>query len=152
MITLIIPTDFSSASLGAVKGFLNRTQGKKYNLVFVQRIGLSSSIQDLLFFNWKHVRNNLVPERFYTELMQLSVDYCEQVEWVDIAFFNGIFQRSFNRWVNSFENAQLFVNESFPFQFKHPMSLDIMPFVLNYTGNKIKETAQVNSYAFVPSR
>lgn len=148
--TLLIPTDFTAGGLLEVRAFLDRNQHEKYRVVFIHRISLSTSMQEMLFFNWKNFRSQIVPESFYAQLLKLTVDYNEIVEYCDIAFFYGWRQGSFNSFVKRFENPLIFVSEYFPFQFNAKHSLDIMPMVKKVQAQKVVLRPTNFSFDYLP--
>lgn len=151
MTTLIVPTDFTVGSLDALKAFLQRSQHQTFRLVFVHRIAMSSSIQDLLFFKWKEIKAQLVSEDFNQQMDHMQLEFADQVKDQEIYFFHGMFQRTFNRWADSYENPMIFMQEAYPFQFNHAMSLDIQLFTDRYPGLKQQANSKVEVYPFIPA-
>lgn len=135
--TLLVPTDFSEHGFHDLEAFVSKHKDKTFRVVFIHRIRLSSSIQDLLFFSWKKVRKEVIPEAFYQRLIQFSVTYCESVTFVDIAFYHGWLQRSFEQFVERYVNPVLFIPETFPTGFRSVMSLDLALFVQRSVHAKI---------------
>lgn len=127
--TLLVPTDFSEPGFRDLELFVSQHKDKTFQVIFIHRIMLSSSIQDLLFFSWKKIRKEVIPEVFYQRLIEFSVAHCESVVFADVAFYHGWLQRSFEQFAERYPNPVLFIPEAFPTGFRSVMSLDLTSFV-----------------------
>jgi hypothetical protein len=95
---ILIPTDFSLASLKAIPALLQQQAGQKFNITLVNFLGLSDSISELLMLSRR--------SREY-ECTRLSREYSEQIEHLTTEFFYGNTVAVFKNYLEAREIDQV---------------------------------------------
>ena len=85
---ILIPTDFSVASLNAVNVLLEKTE-QRFNIVLVHFLQLSDSISELLMLNRRSREYQYITPEFEEQLNTLRQNYPGQVTSLCTEFFYG---------------------------------------------------------------
>ncbi|QKJ29642.1 hypothetical protein HQ865_07705 [Mucilaginibacter mali] len=86
---ILIPTDFSLATLNCVSGFLDKNPGQKFRVTMVHFLQLSDSISELLMLSRRNRDYQHIGSEFEAEIDKLRKGYASQLESLHAEFFYG---------------------------------------------------------------
>lgn len=127
--TILIPTDFKTASLEPLKALLQFQHEDSLNVLLIHGIYLSNSISDLLFFDESDLKIEMAGKVFLNQLMELEKELGPKVKSIRIAFFSGFTQRSFDQFTEANQVDRIIIPYELEFDWSHKKSMDILPFL-----------------------
>jgi hypothetical protein len=104
---ILIPTDFSLASLEVIPALINQNPGKKYCIVLVNFLGLSDSITELLMLSRRSRDYEHITQEFMDKCTRLSNEYKSQIECLQTEFFYGNTVAVFKNYLEAREIHQI---------------------------------------------
>jgi len=127
--TILIPTDFKGSSLEPLKALLQFQPEDSINVLLVHGIYLSNSISDLLFFDQSDLKIEMAGKEFLKSLYDLEIELSPKVTSIQIAFFNGFTQSSFDHFTETNRIDRIIIPYELHFDWSHKKSMDIIPFL-----------------------
>ena len=88
MKNILIPTDFSIASLECIHDLCQQYEGKSFRLIFIHLFKISDSITELLLLSKRNREYEYVSDEFYKGCENIKDKY-PQVETIKVDFFYG---------------------------------------------------------------
>ncbi|MDF3025942.1 MAG: hypothetical protein K0S23_249 [Fluviicola sp.] len=134
--TILIPTDFKVSSLEPLKALLQFQNEDSTNVLLVHGIYLSNSISDLLFFDQSDLKIEMAGKQFLRKLYDLEKDLGPKVSSIQIAFFSGFTQSSFEHFAENHQVDRIIIPYELDFDWSHKKSMNILPFL---NKSKIKK-------------
>ncbi|MEO7212338.1 hypothetical protein [Mucilaginibacter sp.] len=104
---ILIPTDFSLASLKAIPALIQQQPGQKFKITLVNFLGLSDSISELLMLSRRSREYEHVTQEFLNECTRLSREYSGQIEHLTTEFFYGNTVAVFKNYLEAREIDQV---------------------------------------------
>jgi hypothetical protein len=86
---ILIPTDFSLASLNAVTALVQQNPDQRFNIVLVHFLQLSDSITELLMLSRRSREYQHISPEFEAQLNELRTAYSDQITTIGTEFFYG---------------------------------------------------------------
>lgn len=86
---ILIPTDFSLASLTAVEAFIQQHSGQRFNITLVHFLQLSDSITELLMLSRRSREYEHISPEFEARLNEYRQQYPDQIATIHPEFFYG---------------------------------------------------------------
>ncbi len=105
---VIIPTDFTVASLNFLIAFLQKNSDKKNQIVFVHGYQTPESITELLFFSKTKVLKNLETQAFNDALLIIKNRFSSSLESISFELLTSNNKNYLTRFLE-FQNANLIV-------------------------------------------
>jgi len=127
--TILIPTDFKVSSLEPLKALLQFQKEDSINVLLVHGIYQSNSISDLLFFDQSDLKIELAGKEFLSKLSNLEKELGSKVASIQIAFFSGFTQNSFEQFTETNRVDKIIIPYELEFDWSHKKSMDILPFL-----------------------
>ena len=127
--TILIPTDFSVESLGAVKHAAENAQNEKVDIVLFHSITLSDSITELLFFSKSRMLAQMVSQDFTEACNILQNKYSSNVVNIRTDFFTGSNQTAFSMFLEGNKVDEVYMPLQSHFQLPHKNSFNPMRFI-----------------------
>ena len=128
MTNILIPTDFTAASLKMTARFLQDANLHKCNIVLFHAFRLSSSPFDLLAFRTVDPACELVNEPFRQACKQLKVQFPERVGKIMIRCMTGDTRALFRNFLEANRISLVYCPDTYRFGQVHPRSVDPCPF------------------------
>ncbi len=98
--TVLIPTDFSIDSIQVLKSYLKQNPNTKpLKVVFGAGFDIGNSIHNLMFYSKNKIHKKLQIEAFENALDIIRNKYSNSIETIEISFFTGWNQASFNHFL-----------------------------------------------------
>ena len=128
--TVLVPTDFSIASLNIVKSYLNEQDSNtKVNIILLHGLHQTDSITNLLFFSKSKVLESLTNPAFEEALRVLKNKYASQVRIMRKDIFTGFTQAAFNQFVEANRVNEVCLPILYNPKFKDKNSFDLLPYI-----------------------
>ena len=128
--TVLVPTDFSIASLNIVKSYLNeQDRNTRINIVLLHGMHQSDSITNLLFFSKSKVLESLTNPAFEEACRVLKNKYASQIRIMRKDIFTGFTQAAFNQFAEANHIDEVCLPILYNPQFKNRNSFDLLPFI-----------------------
>jgi len=128
--TILIPTDYTVESLNLVKAALSkRSNGKKYDIILIHGIFLSSSITELLFLSKDKIIESLSNPEFDEACEVLRNKFDSQINSLRKDFFSGSWQSAFNNYVEGNRIDEAFIPSNHSLKRTSKKSFDIIPYI-----------------------
>lgn len=86
---ILIPTDFSLASLNAITGLVKKHPEERFNITLVHFFKLSDSEAELLMLARRNREYTHISQEFEDQLNELRKSFSHQIARVQIEFFYG---------------------------------------------------------------
>jgi len=105
MTKVLIPTDFSEASLMQLESFIQNNQEKQFEYVLMFSEHLDDSITELLFYSPSKFLENKMPKSFKLAFEQLTEKYKQNCK-INLLPFHGFTTSAFENFIegNSITN------------------------------------------------
>lgn len=87
--SILIPTDFSLATLNCVSGFLDKNPDQKFEVTMVHFLQLSDSISELLMLSRRNREYQHISNEFEEAMDKLRKKYASQLTTLHAEFFYG---------------------------------------------------------------
>lgn len=128
--TVLIPTDFSIASLNIVKNYLNEQPAHmRLNIILLHGLHQTDSITGLLFYSKTRLLQDLVSKEFNEGCDVLKNKYASKIRSMRKDVFSGFTQAAFNQYVEANRVDEACVPILYNPKFKNNSSFDLMPYV-----------------------
>lgn len=127
--TILIPTDFKVSSLEPLKALIQFQKEDSIQVLLVHGIYQSNSISDLLFFDQSDLKIELAGKEFLSKLSDLEKELGSKVSSIQIAFFSGFTQSSFEQFTETNNVDKIIIPYELEFDWSHKKSMDILPFL-----------------------
>lgn len=127
--TILIPTDFKVSSLEPLKALLQFQSEDSINVLLVHGIYLSNSISDLLFFDQSDLKIEMAGKEYLTKLYELEKELGPKVSSIQIVFFSGFTQSSFEQFTETNMVDRIIIPYELSFDWSHKKSMDVIPFL-----------------------
>lgn len=127
--TILIPTDFKVSSLEPLKALIQFQKEDSIQVLLVHGIYQSNSISDLLFFDQSDLKIELAGKEFLSKLSDLEKELGSKVSSIQIAFFSGFTQSSFEQFTETNSVDKIIIPYELEFDWSHKKSMDILPFL-----------------------
>ena len=124
MTNILVPTDFTPASLKLAENALNSGNYGKCNLVLFHAFEMPSSPFDLLGAYHRDPSSELMTENFRQACKQLKDDYAKQVNKILVRSMAGNTRAVFRNFVEANDIDLIYCPEDYSFQAVHPRSID----------------------------
>jgi hypothetical protein len=128
--TVLIPTDFSIASLNIVKNYLNEQPADtKLNIILLHGLHQTDSITSLLFQSKSRMLDELTSKEFNEGCHVLKNKYASQIQSIRKDVFSGFTQAAFNNYTEANRIDEVCIPILYNPQFKNKKSFDLLPYV-----------------------
>lgn len=128
--TVLIPTDFSIASLNIVKNYLNEQPAHvRLNIILLHGLHQTDSITGLLFYSKTRLLQDLVSGEFSEGCDVLKNKYASQIRSMRKDVFSGFTQAAFNHYVEAKRVDEACIPILYNPKFKNKNSFDLMPYI-----------------------
>lgn len=157
MTNLLVPTDFTSASLKMAENALRSGNYEKCNVILFHAFELSSWPMDLLF-NHRDPSGELMTESFRQACKQLKDEYGNQVNKIMVRCMTGSTRVLFRNWAEANDIDLIYCPEDYFFKPVHARSVDpiylfkkcSIPVVKNIHAQKQEPVFRPSYYGTVP--
>lgn len=112
---ILIPTDFSLASLKVIPALLQQNPNQRYNISLVNFLGLSDSISELLMLSRRSREYEHISQEFMDECIRLQRQYSGQIDNLQTEFFYGNTVAVFRNYLEAREIEQVAKLKDFEF-------------------------------------
>lgn len=107
--TIMIPTDFTIASLSLLKVALQHFRNEPLRILFVNGYDPGDSITDLLFYSEQRIIDEHESSDFREACAVLRNKFGHEMLNIQTVLFNGKTQQSFNHFLSSFQVEKVVV-------------------------------------------
>lgn len=128
---VVIPSDLKMKSLDSLKSILQFQTEDRIHVILLHGVYLSNSISDLLFFDRTELKLHLAEKKFLLELLKLEQEMKPRLVDIQIEFFSGFTQSSFNAFMSTLGVDKIIIPQHFEFDWSNKKSMNILPFLLN---------------------
>ena len=122
---VIIPTDFTVASLNFVIEFLQKNTDKKNQIVFVHGYQTPESISELLFFSKTKVLKNLETPAFNDALLIIKNRFASSLDTVSFDLLTSNNKNYLNSYLQNQKADVVLQIQNYKPAFKHKNSFDL---------------------------
>ncbi len=127
---ILIPTDFSIASLNVVKSFLSKAASNcKYDIILLHGVHMSDSITDLLFFSKRNLIDSLSSAEFDEACSVIKNKFASQINSIRKDIFTGVNQAAFENYVEAHQIDEAYIPAHYEMNFSSSKSFDVIPFI-----------------------
>ena len=127
--TVLIPTDFSIASLNIVKNYLSmQSSNARINVILLHGLHQSDSITSLLFYSKRRLLEDLCSKEFREGCTVLKNKYASQVRTMKTDIFSGLTQSAFDQYAEANAITEICVPISYKPNFKNKNSFNLLPY------------------------
>jgi len=123
MTNILVPTDFTPASLDMAESALMSGNYEKCNIILFHAFELPSSPFDLLR-GYRDPLDELMTEPFRQACKQLKDDYGKQVNKIIVRGMTGDTRAVFRNWAEANDIDIIYCPENYFFKPAHPRSID----------------------------
>ena len=135
--TVLIPTDFSIASLNIVKNYLNQQPADvRLNIILLHGLHQTDSITSLLFYSKSRMLEELTGKDFNEGCHVLKNKYASQIRTMRKDVFSGFTQAAFNQYAEANRIDEVWLVSHLSQQdslynpkFKSKNSFDLLPYI-----------------------
>lgn len=127
--TVLVPTDFSVASLNALKSMLSKNPNLQFNIIFVHGYSVSDGISDLLFFSKRRVIDSICGEEFNEACVVLKNKFENQIGSIRKEIFSGFTNASFRNFAEANKVDEVCILSNFKYNPPSGKSFDLSSFV-----------------------
>lgn len=124
MTNILVPTDFSPASLKLAEGALKSGNYEKCNLILFHAFELPSSPHDMLGTCYRDPSFELMTESFRQACKQLKDDYSKQVNKIIVRCLAGNTRAVFRNFAEANDIDLIYCPEDYVFMPVHQRSVD----------------------------
>lgn len=125
---IVIPSDLKLSSLEHLRSILQFQSENELQVILLHGIYLSNSISDLLFFDKSDLKLDIAGREFMKKLEQLEDELGNKVKSIQVDFFSGFTQSSFNNYLAAVKAEKVVIPNDFHFDWSHKKSMDILPY------------------------
>ncbi|HUC81723.1 MAG TPA: universal stress protein [Flavisolibacter sp.] len=151
MTNILVPTDFTAASLKMAENALNSGNFEKCNLVLFHAFEMPSSPFDLLFSNYKDPSGELITESFRQACKQLKDEHAKRVGKIIIRCMNGDTRAVFRNFAEANEIDLIYCPEDYVFQPVHVRSVNPLYLFKKCAIPVLKNRSQKQETVFSPA-
>ncbi len=126
--TILIPTDFTVASLVQVKQALHQHQNTRIKVILLYCCFITDSITELLFYSPEKIIRENSGDNFHEALSILTNKYADEISDIQIEIFHGYSVSSIETFVKKQKIDHVFISKSYVFK-ESENSFDIVPFI-----------------------
>lgn len=128
--TVLVPTDFSIASLNIVKSYLSAQQANvKINIILLHGLQQTDSITSLLFYSKSRLIEELTNIEFDESCRVLKNKFASQIRTMRKDIFTGFTQAAFNQYAEANRIDEVCVPILYNPVFKSRHSFDLLPYI-----------------------
>ncbi len=128
--TVLIPTDFSIASLNIVKNYLNQQPADvRLNIILLHGLHQTDSITSLLFYSKSRMLEELTGKDFNEACHVLKNKYASQIRTMRKDVFSGFTQAAFNQYAEANRIDEVCIPILYNPKFKSKNSFDLLPYI-----------------------
>lgn len=142
---IVIPSDLKLSSIEHLRSVLQFQSESNLQVVLLHGIYLSNSITDLLFFDKTDLKLEIAGREFMKELRALENELGNKVKSIQVDFFSGFTQSSFNNYLSAIKADKAVIPNDFPFDWSYKKSMDILPYFMKCTISKQYLSSSRNS-------
>lgn len=135
---IIVPTDFSVASLHILKSVLQEQADSVYDIVFIHGYHLSDTISNLLFYKKSRILDRLCNEDFEEALYILKNKFHNRIGSIRRELFTGWNKAAFVNFIEGLASDEILITKDYKFSFKDKGSFDLMT-LIKKSGLKTRE-------------
>ncbi len=128
MTNILVPTDFTPASLQTAELALREAGDSNINIILFHAFELPSSPFDLIRTGYREPAQELMTEAFRQACRQLKIEYPRQLGKIMVRCMNGNTKALFRNFADANDIDLIFCPESFTYSKIHERSLDPKPF------------------------
>lgn len=99
--TILIPIDFSVASLNTLKVILEKNEDAQFTIILLYAEILNDSITELLFYNSTKIIKSNMKEEFSEAIEILKNRFQKNIESIQIKLYHGLTKQAMNRFVEA---------------------------------------------------
>ena len=151
MTNILVPTDFTPASLRLAENALKSGDYGRCNLVLFHAFELPSSPFDLLGSSQRDPACELMTEAFRQACKQLKDDNAKQVNKIIVRSMAGNTRAVFRNFVEANDIDMIYCPEEYQFTPVHPRSIDPCYLFRKSAVPVVKSAAVKNARAYAPS-
>ena len=127
--TVLIPTDFSIASLNIVKSYMSMQKSDiRINVILLHGLQQSDSITSLLFYSKRRLLEELCTKEFREGCTVLKNKYASQVRTIKTDIFSGLTQSAFDKFTEANAVTEICLPLAYKPKFKNKNSFDLLPY------------------------
>jgi hypothetical protein len=113
---LLIPIDFSVASLNTLKVVLENHKDKKFNVILFYSEILDDSITDLLFYNPNKIIKSKLTEEFSEAVEILKNRFQENIESLKIKLYHGLTKKALHNFLSIYQVDLIGIPKNYKFK------------------------------------
>jgi len=126
---IVIPSDLKLESIDHLRSILQFQTESELQVVLLHGIYPSNSISELLFFDKSDLKIAIAGRDFLKQIALLEDELASKVKTIQIDFFAGFTQSSFNDYLETIKVDRVLIPNDFEFNWSHKQSMDILPFL-----------------------
>lgn len=150
MTNILVPTDFTPASLEMAEGALKSGNYEKCNIILFHAFELPSSPFDLLC-GYRDPLGEFMTESFRQACKQLKDDYGKQVNKIIVRGMTGDTRLLFRNWAEANDIDIIYCPEDYLFKPVHSRSVDPLYLFKKCSIPVVKSKAPKTKQVFSPS-
>ncbi len=127
--TVLVPTDFSIASLNALKSMLSNNTDCQYNIILIHGCYLNEGITDLLFYSRKKALDNLCTKEFNEACDIIKNKFGNQILNIRKELFSGYNKAAFKNFVDANNIDEVCMLSNYKYDFSKKKSFDIIAYI-----------------------
>jgi hypothetical protein len=151
MTNILVPTDFSPASLKLAEGALKSGNYEKCNLVLFHAFELPSSPHDLLGTCYRDPSGEFITESFRQACKQLKDENAKQVNKIIVRCMAGNTRAVFRNFAEANDIDLIYCPEEYYFNPIHPRSVDPCSLFRKCGVPVVKSSARKTEPVFQPA-
>ena len=140
MTNILVPTDFTPASLKTAELAIKESGESNINIILFHAFEMPSNVFDLLGSGYKEPAQELLNEPFRQACRQLKNDYSKQVGKITVRCMNGNTKALFRNFAEANDVDIIFCPSNYSYTKIHTRSLDPQVFFKKSGLPVVKET------------
>ena len=127
MNNILIPTDFTTASLRLAEQALHNTKGKQVNIILFHAFELSSYAMDMIHISLKEPHRDLLTDSFRHACKQLKDEYPKAIGKISFRYMYGDTSAVFRNFIDANDIDMIFCPDNYVYKKVHERSVDPRP-------------------------
>lgn len=127
MNNILIPTDFTNASLRLAEQALQNTKSKQVNIILFHAFELSSYAMDMIRISLKEPYHDLLTDGFRQACKQLKDEYPKAIGKISFRHMYGDTAAVFRNFVDANDIDMIFCPDDYVYKKAHERSVDPRP-------------------------
>lgn len=124
MKTILIPTDYRTASLACIPALLEKFHQEETEVIMVHMLSVTDCVRELLMLSRRSAEYKYIPEDFYATCIKLKVDHFHQLKGIRLEFFYGNTIAALKNFLEANNVDAVLMLNDYQYQRLSPLSID----------------------------